>query len=57
MRAEGIRSDRELYAYSSNSTRVIIPEFTIHNSKRRVALGRGGKASLFIEEATDCTAI
>jgi len=59
MRAEDIRSDRELQAYSSNSTRVIIPEFTIHNSKsehRRIALERG-KARLFIEEAVDCTAI
>lgn len=58
-RAEGIRSDRELYDYSSNSTRVIIPEFTIHNSKserRRIALGKG-KAGLFIEEAVDYTAI
>lgn len=58
VRAEGIRSDRELYAYSSNSTRVIIPEFAIHNSKEASTdVSRPRKASLFIEEATDCTAI
>lgn len=47
-RAQDIRFDRELYAYLSISTRLIISKFTIHNSKNdyeRITFERG-KADL-----------
>ena len=48
--AEEIRSDQELYAYSSNLTWIIIPEYMIHNSKsehRRIALRERKNVSLY----------